>query len=59
HQVAGPDGYLVKLRTAGPGELGRILREEIQRFPGVRATRTQIVLTTIKETRRIDLNETI
>ena len=58
HQVAGPDGYLVKLRAADPGELGRILREEIQRIPGVRATRTQIVLNTVKETRRIDLDGT-
>jgi len=58
HQVAGPDGYLVKLRAADPGELGRILREEIQRIPGVRATRTQIVLNTVKETRRIGLDGT-
>ena len=56
HQVAGPDGYLVKLRAADPLDLGRILREEIQCLPGVRATRTQIVLNTIKETRRIDLD---
>lgn len=56
HQVAGPDGYLIKLRVTNPGELGRILREEIQHFPGVRATRTQIVLNTVKETRRIDLD---
>lgn len=58
HQIAGPDGYLVKLRAANPGELGRILREEIQRFPGVRATRTQIVLNTIKDNHRIDLDGT-
>lgn len=56
HQVAGPDGYLVKLRAVDPGELGRILREEIQLLPGVRTTRTQIVLNTIKETRRINLD---
>lgn len=56
HQVASPDGYLVKLRAADPLDLGRILREEIQRLPGVRATRTQIVLNTVKETRRIDLD---
>jgi Lrp/AsnC family leucine-responsive transcriptional regulator len=56
HQVAGPDGYLVKLRATDPLDLGRILREEIQSLPGVRATRTQIVLNTIKETRRIDLD---
>ena len=58
HQVAGPDGYLVKLRVANPQELGRILREEIQRFPGVRATRTQIVLNTIKDNHRINLDGT-
>lgn len=55
HQVAGPDGYLVKLRAADPRELGFILREKIQRFPGIRATRTQIVLNTVKETRQINL----
>lgn len=56
HQVAGPDGYQVKLRAANPSDLGRILREEIQLLVGVRTTRTQIVLNTIKETRRIDLD---
>lgn len=55
HQVAGPDGYLVKVRAAGPAELGRILRDDIQPLPGVRRTRTQIVLNTFKETRRINL----
>lgn len=55
HQVCGPDGYLVKLRAADPAALGRILREEIQSLPGVRSTRTQIVLETFKETRRIDI----
>lgn len=56
HQVAGPDGYLVKLRAANPGELGRILREEVHCLPGVRTTRTQIVFNTVKESRRIDLD---
>lgn len=59
HQVAGPDGYLVKLRAADPLELGRILREEIQPLPGVRSTRTQIVLNTLKETRRIALESPV
>lgn len=56
HHVTGPDGYLVKLRAASTEELGRVLREEIQPLQGVRATRTQIVLSTFKETRRIDLD---
>ena len=37
--------------------LGRILRDEFMAVDGVRSTRTQIVLNTVKETRRIDLTE--
>jgi len=55
HQVAGEDGYLLKLRVADNGELGRIIAEEICPLPGVQQTRTSIVLNTIKETRKIDL----
>lgn len=55
HQVAGPDGYLVKLRAAHPQALGQVIRDQVQTLPGVRSTRTQIVLDTIKETRRIAL----
>ena len=55
HQVAGEDGYLVKLRVAGTAALGRILRDELAAIDGVRTTRTWIVLDTVKETRRIDL----
>jgi len=56
HQVAGEDGYLVKLRVAGTAVLGRILRDELAAIEGVRSTRTWIVLNTVKETRRIDLS---
>lgn len=56
HQVAGPDGYLVKLRAANPRILGQILRDQVQILPGIRGTRTQIVLDTVKETRRISLD---
>ena len=55
HQVAGEDGYFLKLRVADNGELGRIIAEEICPLPGVQQTRTSIVLNTIKETRKIDL----
>lgn len=55
HQIAGEDGYLVKVRASGPEALGRLLRENFTLIKGVRATRTQIVLSTFKETRRIDL----
>jgi len=56
HQVAGDDGYLLKLRVADNAELGRILAEEICSLGGVLQTKTSIVLNTVKETRKIDLN---
>ena len=55
HQVAGVDGYLLKLRVADNGALGRVIAEEICPLPGVQQTRTSIVLNTVKETRKIDL----
>ncbi len=56
HQVAGEDGYLLKLRLADNAELGKVLAEEICSLNGVLQTKTSIVLNTIKETRKIDLN---
>ncbi len=56
HQVAGEDGYLLKLRVADNAELGRILADEISALQGVLQTKTSIVLNTIKESRKIDLN---
>lgn len=55
HQVVGPDGLLVKLRTADNTSLAGILRHQIQPLKGVKSTRTQIVLETVKETRSVDL----
>jgi Lrp/AsnC family transcriptional regulator, leucine-responsive regulatory protein len=55
HQVAGEDGYLLKLRAADPAGLGQILNAELLTIKGVRGTRTHVVLNTLKETRRIDL----
>lgn len=55
HQVVGPDGFLVKLRTADNAALAGILRDRIKPLQGVKSTRTQIVLETLKETRRVDL----
>ncbi|MDX2481458.1 MAG: Lrp/AsnC family transcriptional regulator [Desulfuromusa sp.] len=56
HQVAGEDGYLLKLRVANNAELGTVLRDELSLLTGVESTRTSIVLNTFKETRKIDLN---
>lgn len=56
HQVAGEDGYLLKLRVADNAELGRVIATEICPLEGVQQTQTNIVLNTIKETRKINLN---
>lgn len=55
HQVAGEDGYLIKIRVADTETLGRVLRDEFMAVRGVRNTRTHVVLATTKETRRIAL----
>ncbi len=55
HQVAGGDGYLLKVRAADPKTLGEILRDRLLTIDGVRGSRTQVVLNTVKETRRIEL----
>ena len=55
HHVAGEDCYLVKVRTKDAEQLGSMLRTRIGRIPGVRSTRTTIVLETVKETSRLEL----
>jgi Lrp/AsnC family transcriptional regulator, leucine-responsive regulatory protein len=55
HHVAGDDCYLIKVRARDPEHLGSLLRTRIGRIPGVRSTRTTIVLETVKETHRLPL----
>lgn len=55
HHVAGEDCYLVKVRTKDAEALGLLLRTTIGRIPGVRSTRTTIVLETVKETSRLPI----
>jgi Lrp/AsnC family transcriptional regulator, leucine-responsive regulatory protein len=55
HHVAGEDCYLVKVRTKDAEQLGLLLRTRIGRIPGVRSTRTTIVLETVKETSRLPI----
>jgi Lrp/AsnC family leucine-responsive transcriptional regulator len=59
HFIAGEDGYLIKVRVAGTEELDKLVREHIRTIEGVRATRTSIVLTTIKETARITIDDQV
>jgi Lrp/AsnC family leucine-responsive transcriptional regulator len=53
HHVAGDDCYLVKVRARDAEHMGLLLRTKLGRIPGVRSTRTTIVLETVKETPRL------
>ena len=55
HHIAGDDCYLIKVRAKDAEALGLLLRTTIGRIPGVRSTRTTIVLETVKETSRIPI----
>ena len=53
HHVAGDDCYLLKVRARDAEHIGHLLRHRFGRIPGVRSTRTTIVLETVKETPRL------
>lgn len=55
HHVAGDDCYLIKVRARDAEHLGVLLRTRFGRIPGVRSTRTTIVLETAKETSRLPI----
>lgn len=55
HHVAGDDCYLLKVRARDAEHLGQLLRTRFGRIPGVRSTRTTIVLETVKETTRLPI----
>jgi Lrp/AsnC family leucine-responsive transcriptional regulator len=55
HHVAGDDCYLIKVRTRDAEALGSLLRTTIGKIPGVRSTRTTVVLETVKETCRLPI----
>ena len=50
HHVAGDDCFLVKVRAHDLEHVGELLKRKIGAIPGVRSTRTTIVLGTEKET---------
>jgi Lrp/AsnC family leucine-responsive transcriptional regulator len=55
HFIAGDDAYLVKLRVADTAGLNHVVRHCIAVIPEVAATRTSVVLNTIKESSKIPL----
>ena len=57
HHVAGEDCYLLKVRVKDAKALGRLLQERIKAVEPVRATRTTVVLDTLRETSLLPLHE--
>lgn len=55
HDIAGDDGYLIKIRTKDTQGLVELMRNSLSKIDGIISTRTTIVLETIKETSKIPL----
>jgi Lrp/AsnC family transcriptional regulator, leucine-responsive regulatory protein len=53
HYVAGDDCLLLKMRARDAEHVGELLRHQVSAVPGVRSTRTTIVLGTVKESPRL------
>jgi len=53
HDIAGDDGYLIKVRTADTAGLVDLMRNSIGKIDGILSTRTTIVLETIKEHQKL------
>jgi Lrp/AsnC family leucine-responsive transcriptional regulator len=53
HFVAGDDCLLLKMRARDAEHIGELLRNQVGTVPGVRSTRTTIVLGSTKESPRI------
>ena len=55
HHVAGDDCLLLKMRARDAEHVGLLLRNQVSAVPGVRSTRTTIVLGSVKESPRIPI----
>ena len=49
HRIAGEDCYVVRVRVENTEELGRLVRDKIERIRSVHSTRTTLVLKTLKD----------
>jgi Lrp/AsnC family leucine-responsive transcriptional regulator len=49
HRLAGEDCYVVRVRVESTEELGRLVRDKIERIKSVHSTRTTLVLKTLKD----------
>ncbi|MFT3994698.1 MAG: Lrp/AsnC family transcriptional regulator [Dysgonomonas sp.] len=49
HDIAGDDGYLIKVRTTDSSGLVELMRNSLGKIDGIISTKTTIVLDTVKE----------
>lgn len=57
HDIAGDDGYLIKVRTKDTTGLVELMRNSLSTIEGIISTRTTIVLETVKETNALNITE--
>lgn len=57
HDIAGDDGYLVKVRTQDSASLVDLIRHSFSQIPTIISTRTTIVLDTMKEEHQVVIND--
>ncbi len=53
HDIAGDDGYLIKVRTRDASGLVDLMRNTLGKIDGILSTRTTIVLETVKENQKL------
>jgi Lrp/AsnC family leucine-responsive transcriptional regulator len=58
HRVAGPESYLLKVRTESTSTLDQLLVQHLRTIPGVSSTQTTIVLASVKEDAHVRRGET-
>jgi Lrp/AsnC family leucine-responsive transcriptional regulator len=49
HRIAGEDCYVIRVRVSNTEQLGRLVRDKIERIKSVYSTRTTLVLKTLKD----------
>lgn len=57
HHIAGEDCFLVKVRTADSAGLMQLMRNRLQKIPGILSTKTTIVLETVKEQQQLVIKQ--
>lgn len=58
HDVAGDDGYIIKVRTSDSLALVALMRNSLSKIQGIISTRTIIVLQTVKEDNKLIIPNT-